>query len=110
MCLSMYGFRTHHQVAGHIRPLINSNRATRRAAEQTNPLGEGESDCEPRIEFLASGCTEVSFHCCIPRVGSFGILPFVGFSRPGLASFASVTSRWAVNMNISRMKANFSGT
>ena len=28
---------------------------------------------------------------------------------PGLASFASVTSRWAVNMNISRMKANFSG-
>ena len=36
----------HHQVAGHIRPLINSNRATRRAAEQTNPLGEGKSDCE----------------------------------------------------------------
>jgi len=44
----MYGFRTHHQGAGHIRPLITSNSATRRDAEQTNPLGEGESDCELR--------------------------------------------------------------
>src|SRR6266851_4100259 len=46
MWLSMYGFRTHHQVAGHIRPLVTSNIATRRAAEQTNPLGEGELDCK----------------------------------------------------------------
>jgi hypothetical protein len=46
MWLSMYGFRTHHQVAGHVRPLVISNIATRRAAEQTNPLGEGEFDCE----------------------------------------------------------------
>jgi hypothetical protein len=42
----MCGFRTNHQVAAHIRLLVNSNRATQRAAEQTNPRGEGESDCE----------------------------------------------------------------
>jgi hypothetical protein len=42
----MYGFRTHHQVAVHIRPRINSNIETRHTAEQTNPLGEGESDCK----------------------------------------------------------------
>ena len=27
----------------------------------------------------------------------------------GLASFAKVTSRWAIKMNSSRMKANFNG-
>ena len=28
---------------------------------------------------------------------------------PGLPSFARVTSRWAIKMNSSRMKANFNG-
>jgi hypothetical protein len=30
-------------------------------------------------------------------------------SPPGLASFARVTSRWAIKMNGSHMKANFNG-
>src|ERR1022692_2566983 len=49
----MYGYRTHHQVAGHIRLLITSNSATRRTGEQTNPLGESKSDCE-----LDRGCAD----------------------------------------------------
>jgi len=40
----MYGLRIYQQVAGHIRPLITSNIATRRAAEPINPLGEGQDE------------------------------------------------------------------
>jgi hypothetical protein len=83
MWLSMYGFRTHHRVAGHIRPLVTSNIATRRAAEPTNPLGEGEFDCELDRDLLgrAQSIAEIAERECV-GAGHVRRMMRLGFLAP----------------------------
>jgi hypothetical protein len=82
----MYGFRTHHRVAGHIRPLVTSNIATRRAAEPTNPLGEGEFDCEldRDLSGRAQSIAEIAERECV-GAGHVRRMMRLGFLAPEIA-------------------------
>ena len=87
--LSMYGYRTHHQVVDQIRLLITSNTATRRAAEPTNPIGEVKSDSPPSSRSKDQR-TDFGLRYAVVYKSIFGFSTVVG-------------TQWAVRPNKARL-------